>query len=250
MTTPSLPIIPLSKQTRLTELPTNEVFWDRVVQGEGPYTGRACGFIRRGICNLKYPPCDTHQTWDTSRHDLAKTCPETPVDEAVGRLPDILRMVVISGGEPLIWQRAPAFTAMLKLLTLRGIEIHVETNGTLAAAPVIDPFIKHYSVSPKLTAMGGEDRVTKRIKPAVIATFAERAATGRAIFKFVVESSGQIDEVAQFARRHELDPAWVWLMPEANDTATLLARQPEITAAGARVGFNVSTRLHMIAQCR
>lgn len=240
----------LKLRTRVTDLPINEVFWDGVVQGEGPYLGRACGFIRTGICNLRCPPCDTHQTWDSSRHDLAKTCPDTPVADAVALLPDTLRMVVISGGEPLIWQRSPAFATMLELLTSRKIDIHVETNGTIAPAPEIDPFIRHYSVSPKLTAMGGADPVTKRIKPKVIAAFSETAAAGRAVFKFVVEDNGHVDEVAQFARRHELDPAWVWLMPEATDTETLLARQPEITAAGARLGFNVSTRLHVIANCR
>ncbi|MGX1909343.1 7-carboxy-7-deazaguanine synthase QueE [Streptomyces phaeochromogenes] len=250
MTSRSFPIFPLGKETHRTTLPVNEVFWDGVVQGEGPYAGRACGFIRLGLCNLKCPPCDTHQTWDTSRHDLAETCPETPVEETVSLLPGNLRMVVISGGEPLIWQRTPAFTTMLKLLSLRNIEIHVETNGTLAPAPENNLFIKHYSVSPKLSAMGGADPVTKRIKPTVIATFAEQAAAGTAVFKFVVENRAHIEEVARFAHRHKIDPSWVWVMPEASDTETLLARQPEVTAAGARLGFNSSTRMHMIAQCR
>lgn len=250
MTSGNFPIFPLGKETHRTTLPVNEVFWDGVVQGEGPYTGRACGFIRLGLCNLKCPPCDTHQTWDTSRHDLAETCPETPIEETVRLLPSNLRMVVISGGEPLIWQRTPAFIAMLKLLSSRNIEIHVETNGTLAPAPEIDLFIKHYSVSPKLTAMGGADPVAKRIKPAVIATFTEHAAAGRAAFKFVVENRANIDEVARFAHRHKIEPSWVWVMPEAADIETLLTRQPEITAAGARLGFNSSTRMHMIAQCR
>lgn len=249
MTRSPLPLLTAHDRNRETHLPINEVFWD-VVQGEGPYTGRACGFIRLGWCNLHCPPCDTAQTWDTSRYDLAITCPDTEVAAAVDRLPARVRMVVISGGEPLLWQRAPAFITMLELLECRGIEVHVETNGTIAPLPSADPYVRHYSVSPKLTAMGGGDPLKRRIKPDVIAAFAQLATTGRAAFKFVVADQAQLAEVASFAAEHSLEPSWVWVMPEASDTATLLERQPVIASAAAQYSYNVGTRLHMIAQCR
>ena len=210
--------------------------------------GRSCAFIRLGWCNLHCPPCDTAQTWDTSRYDLASTCPDTAVASAVDRLPARVQMVVLSGGEPLLWQRTPAFITMLERLERRGIEVHVETNGTIAPLP--PPYVRHYSVSPKLTAMGGGDPLKRRIKPDVIAAFAQLAAAGRAAFKFVVADHAQVSEVADFAAEHSLEPSWVWVMPEASDTATLLERQPAITSAAAAYSFNVSTRLHMIAQCR
>ncbi|ANP53622.1 organic radical activating enzyme [Streptomyces griseochromogenes] len=249
MTHTALPLPAADGRNRETHLPINEVFWD-VVQGEGPYMGRSCGFIRLGWCNLHCPPCDTAQTWDTSRYDLAVTCPETAVAAAVGQLPARVRMVVLSGGEPLLWQSAPAFITMLDLLGRRGIEVHVETNGTIAPIPSINPFIGHYTVSPKLTVMGGGDPLKRRIKPDVIAAFARLAAAERAVFKFVVADQVQIGEVADFAAEHELEPSWIWVMPEASDTATLLERQPVIMAGAAAYGYNVSTRLHMIAQCR
>src|SRR5919109_1409515 len=95
-------------------LPVNEVFWDGVVQGEGPYMGRVCAFIRLGMCNLHCPVCDTKRTWDTSQYDLAVTCPDMPVREVVAQLPAATRMVVISGGEPLLWQRTEAFALLLQ----------------------------------------------------------------------------------------------------------------------------------------
>lgn len=159
-------------------------------------------------------------------------------------------MVVISGGEPLLWQHTEAFVTMLRLLHERGIEVHVETNGTIAPVPEADALIRHYSVSPKLSAMGGADPEKRRIKPDVIAAFARIADTGRAAYKFVTAEAQHVAEVADFAVRHELEPSWIWVMPEAGETAALLDRQPLITAEGARRGFNVSTRLHMIAQCR
>ncbi|MGW0731763.1 7-carboxy-7-deazaguanine synthase QueE [Streptomyces sp. NPDC002851] len=232
-----------------THLPVNEVFWD-VVQGEGPYTGRACAFIRLGLCNLHCPPCDTAQTWDTSRFDLGATCPDTAVDEVVGRLPHTVRLVVISGGEPLIWQQTSAFSTLLTLLEKRDIAVHVETNGTIGPLSSTAQHVAHFSVSPKLTAMGGADPEKRRIKPNVIAAFADLASQGRACFKFVVADESHVDEVVDFTDRHLLDRAWVWVMPEAGDTQTLLARQPGITDAAAREGVNVSTRLHVIARCR
>ncbi|MFI7337036.1 7-carboxy-7-deazaguanine synthase QueE [Streptomyces sp. NPDC050085] len=221
-----------------------------MVQGEGPYAGRACAFIRLGWCNLHCPPCDTKPTWDTTQYDLTETCPDTEITAIVAGLPDTVRLVVISGGEGLLWQRVPAFHHMTDALAARGIEMHMETNGTIPPSEATNARIRHYSVSPKLSAMGGADPAHRRIKPAVLTAFTELAHQGRAVFKFVVADDGHLDEVATFARTHHLDPSWVWVMPEAGDLDTLLARQPAITAGGAQRGFNVSTRLHLIAQCR
>lgn len=244
-----LPLLSSDASRWATHLPVNEVFWD-VVQGEGPYMGRVCAFIRLGYCNLHCPPCDTKPTWDTSQYNLEETCPDTAVDAVVGRIPGNVRMVVLTGGEPLLWQRTPAFAALLTLLRERAIEVHVETNGTIAPVPETDALIRHYSVSPKLSAMGGADPHKRRIKPEVITAFARIAADGRAAFKFVTADAGHVAEVEDFAVRHGLKPSWIWVMPEAEDTATLLDRQPVITGEGVRRGFNVSTRLHKIAQCR
>ena len=139
---------------------------------------------------------------------------------------------------------------MLGLLRERDIEVHVETNGTIAPVPEADVLIRHYSVSPKLSAMGGADPAKRRIKPDVIAAFARIAGTGRAAFKFVTADAQHVAEVADFAAQHGLEPSWIWVMPEAGNTTDLLERQPLITTEGARRGFNVSTRLHMIAQIR
>ena len=212
-------------------------------------------FIRLGWCNLHCPVCDTKPTWDTGRYDLSVTCPDRTPEEVVAELPAGTRMVVVTGGEPLLWQRSGAFKRMLDLLAGRGIAVHVETNGTIAPDETdetdeTDERIVHFSVSPKLTAMGGADPESRRIKPAAIAAFVRVADAGRACFKFVVTGGDGVAEVAAFVHEHGLDPAWVWVMPEAQDTDTLLARQPEVTAAGAAAGFNVSTRLHMIARCR
>lgn len=74
MSRTALPLLPLNDSRRPSHLPVNEVFWD-VVQGEGPYMGRASAFIRLGYCNLHCPPCDTKPTWDTSQYVLERDLP-------------------------------------------------------------------------------------------------------------------------------------------------------------------------------
>ncbi|WP_370131523.1 7-carboxy-7-deazaguanine synthase QueE [Streptacidiphilus sp. EB103A] len=235
---------------RETLLPVNEIFWHEVAQGEGPFTGRACAFIRLGYCNLHCPPCDTGRTWNSARYDIPALNPETPVTEIMDSIPAHIRMVVISGGEPLLWQRTGAFVTMLEQLTRRGIKVHIETNATIIPTEGTDRHVVHYSASPKLSAMGGGDPLQRRVRPPVIAAFAERCAAGRACFKFVVAGREQVQEAARFVQDHQLDPDWVWMMPEAGDAATLLARQPEVTKAATALGFNVSTRLHLISNIR
>jgi len=226
----------------------NEVF--TAVQGEGPYTGRRCSFVRLGYCVLSCPNCDTQQTWNARRFNLAETCPDTEVDSILASVPDSVSMVVVSGGEPLLWQRSPAFRLLLDSLLARGVAVHVETSATIAPTTELTKKVAHFTVSPKLTAMGGGDPEHRRIRPAVLAAFADLAGRGRACFKIVVEDTAQVAEAAAFADRFGLDRAWVWVMPEATDTDTLVRRQPAVTQAGIEHGLNVTSRLHVIGSCR
>lgn len=238
-------------------LPVREVFGP-VWQGEGPYLGRRCHFVRLGHCNLHCPGCDTADTWDHTRFDLEQTCPPATVFEIMNRLWDCgpARMVVLSGGEPLMHQRKPAFGKLLECLS--GVQVHVETNGTITPTPEAAAAVAHFTVSPKLSAMGGADPTRRRIRTGVLAAFTDLAHAGRASFKIVCASGADVEEAARFVSAHDIPPEHVWIMPYTDAGATDRAGRPAaladvhaaIGAATRDAGFNLTTRLHVLADYR
>jgi 7-carboxy-7-deazaguanine synthase len=90
------------------------------IQGEGFYQGQAAYFIRLGGCDVGCVWCDVKESWDASRHPL--------VD--VGTLADAARasgseMVVITGGEPVMYDLAPLTDELQK----SGLRTNIETSG-------------------------------------------------------------------------------------------------------------------------
>lgn len=229
-------------------LPTREVFGP-VVQGEGPYTGRRASFIRLGHCNLHCGNCDTKQTWDTARYDLDQTCPPRPVDDVADEaLTHDTPIVVISGGEPLMWQHTPAWTRLLRRIhshATRPVQIHVETNGTIRPSTTTEALVAHFSVSPKLAAMGSADPYKRRIKPLALRGFADLAHTGAACLKIVCRNEDDVTEAAAFADTHGFPRHHLWIMPEGVDLIETSASAVRIANAALHAEANISPRLHL-----
>ena len=101
-----------------TLLPLMEEFY--TIQGEGFHTGKAAYFIRLGGCDVGCHWCDVKESWDASIHPLTPI--QTIVDQA---LQHPSKAVVITGGEPLLYNLTP-LTAALKA---NGIQIFLETSG-------------------------------------------------------------------------------------------------------------------------
>ena len=90
------------------------------LQGEGFHAGEAAYFIRLGGCDVGCHWCDVKESWDADAH------PEESIDTIVsGAMQFSSKMVVITGGEPLMYD--------LSLLTSRlhdeGFQVHLETSG-------------------------------------------------------------------------------------------------------------------------
>lgn len=234
-----------------THLPVNEVFGP-VIQGEGPYVGRQASFIRLGQCNLHCPPCDTKQTWDTEQYDVAAECPPTYVDKIVRQVGRFnTPLVVISGGEPLIQQNRVAWERLLRgLLKLGQINIHVETNGTITPNDTSRFLVSHFSVSPKLTSMGGADPAKRRIKPDTLLAFAELAQQGHACLKIVCSSESDVEEAAHFADEHGFRREHLWIMPEGDTHEKASLTAAIIGQPAVRMGANFSPRLHLMMGVR
>jgi 7-carboxy-7-deazaguanine synthase len=221
------------------------------LQGEGPSIGKPCTFVRLSRCNLACLWCDTAYTWrfegdnrphrDDRTFDRAAeqvTLDETEVAARIAALGGT--RLVVTGGEPLL--QGPALARMLALLRQGAPALHVEveTNGTVAPTPALDPLIDQYNVSPKLAHSGN---------PSDLALIPERlhawAAEPRAWFKFVIAAPEDVAEVLALQRAYAMAPSRIYLMPEGRDTETLHRRLPWLAESCAEHGFNLTDRLHI-----
>lgn len=99
-------------------LPVMEAFY--TIQGEGFYTGHAAYFIRLGGCDVGCHWCDVKESWDAAMHPLT-----TIKDIIAGALEYPGRKVVITGGEPLIYNLNP----LTQKLHAAGFQVNLETSG-------------------------------------------------------------------------------------------------------------------------
>jgi 7-carboxy-7-deazaguanine synthase len=116
-----------------TLLPLMEAFY--TLQGEGYHKGSAAYFIRIGGCDVGCHWCDVKESWDAERH------PPTPIDQIVSSAKSYSDTVVVTGGEPLMWNMDPLCQALHQL----EIQIHIETSG---AYPVTGSW-DWFCLSPK-----------------------------------------------------------------------------------------------------
>ena len=101
-----------------TLLPLMEEFY--TIQGEGYHSGKAAYFIRLGGCDVGCHWCDVKESWDANLHPL------THSDQIIANaLPHPGKTVVITGGEPLIYNM-DYLTAGLQAV---GIKTFIETSG-------------------------------------------------------------------------------------------------------------------------
>ena len=100
-----------------TMLPLMEEFY--TIQGEGFHTGTAAYFIRIGGCDVGCHWCDVKESWNAELH------PPTSIQQIVTNAKDKANTVVVTGGEPLMWD----MTALTKQLKEKNLSIHIETSG-------------------------------------------------------------------------------------------------------------------------
>jgi organic radical activating enzyme len=214
----------------------NEVFGPSL-QGEGPSTGRRCGFVRLGRCNQSCTWCDEPQTWAWDRFDPSVELHEMAVDDVLVELDAMdVDMVVVTGGEPLLQQRG--LEELLRAIKGRGWRIEIETAGTITPT-MEEGLVDQWNVSPKLANSGNPP--ARRYKPDVLRAF---EATGRAVFKYVVCDAPDLDEVDGMVQECGLTD--VWIMPEGTDAATLERRSAALADDVVKRGWNLSTRLHIL----
>ena len=217
-------------------LKISEIF--ESLQGEGVSSGAPCVFVRLAQCNLHCSWCDTKYTWDFARYryeDEVREQSVADVAQVVNRAAS--RRLVLTGGEPLLQQRAlKEFFARLA----PDITVEVETNGTILPEPASLSRVNQWNVSPKLKNAGDPEHF--RIRPEVLTTFRD---SGRAFLKFVVTSDADCDEADLLVARLIWPRDRVLLMPEASDRGELHARSLAVAEAARGRSFRFSSRLHL-----
>jgi len=100
------------------QLPIMEHFLS--IQGEGFHTGLASYFIRIGGCDVGCHWCDVKESWNPDLHPLID------VNQLIKHIPNHIKTIVITGGEPSLYNLAYLTGQLNKL----GKKIHMETSGT------------------------------------------------------------------------------------------------------------------------
>jgi len=114
--------------------PIMEVFPS--LQGEGRYSGVQAYFIRLAGCDVGCVWCDVKESWDAGDYK------EVTVKDIVGGAIDSkIAMVVITGGEPCMYDLHP----LTEELKSAGLRVHLETSG---AYPIRGEF-DWVTLSPK-----------------------------------------------------------------------------------------------------
>lgn len=90
------------------------------IQGEGFHAGTPAYFIRIGGCNVGCHWCDVKESWPDQGHDSMSIDALLELVESSG-----LNVVVITGGEPMMYQLDDLTAALHEA----GKAVHLETSG-------------------------------------------------------------------------------------------------------------------------
>jgi 7-carboxy-7-deazaguanine synthase len=161
----------------------NEIFYS--IQGESSFAGRPCTFIRLAGCNLRCSYCDTEYAF----YEGAEMSPEE-IGERIKAYPT--RLVLVTGGEPMLQQQVPELFA---LLLQSGCTVLLETGGQASLADV-DARV-HKIVDFKCPSSGMESHnLYENVS----------CLTRNDEVKFVVSDRHDFDWACDVIRRYDLTP--------------------------------------------
>ena len=243
------------------------------VQGEGVRAGQLSQFIRLAGCNLtcygfkvgykiknkdgRYITkhgCDSYfavdpyfknQWREVSLQQLKTQLTHGTSNHVLDIEPDI----VITGGEPLIWQKYESFTELLEYFKTREAFVTIETNGTrMPQRDVFEQWAAQnliFAISPKLSNSGM--KANEAIKVDIIRDILERFAGS--FLKFVINPQTNYHkdllEILKIMHEANVPAKDVWLMPAAENRELLRRNAQSVAEIAIAQGFNYSDRVHI-----
>jgi 7-carboxy-7-deazaguanine synthase len=215
----------------------NEIFYS--LQGEGFLAGVPSVFVRLAGCPLRCRWCDTKYAWDEK---AGKNYSIDKIIQTVQQWP--CKLVVITGGEPMINSDLPQ---LLRQLKTADKHITIETAG-IAYIPEMPCDL--ISISPKLSNSAPTDpelasiHEDSRLDIAVLGKLIE---SYQFQLKFVVDSKSDLAEIQQTLEKiGNVDFEKVMLMPQAATRDELLLKSPMVAEMCKQTGFAFSQRLQVL----
>lgn len=213
------------------------------LQGEGPAAGRWATFLRLSGCNLSCSWCDTPYTWDAKRYRVvAEETAHLTAEDVLGGVDHRARLLILTGGEPLLQQSRPAMTELLERLPGR-VRLDVETNGTLEPVRTLVDRVGTWVVSPKLENAGPH----RGHQDPRLHRYWTQSRPPQAHLKLVCRDTSEAYHAVLAADAWEWPRHQTWLMPEGQDADEVLARWSEVAEVAAEMGVNATLRLHVLA---
>lgn len=197
------------------------------IQGEGKTIGKPTVFVRLRGCNLKCLFCDSKFTWTEG-----KEMSILEIKEEIQKYN--CKRIVITGGEPLLQQK----DVFDLIFSISKYDIEIETNGTILPEYNL-PKIQ-YNVSPKLTNSGND--LEKSIQEKSLQFFSEHK---NSIFKFVVSTKEDLDEILKLITKFNIEKEKVYLMPEGVEEDKLKEKEQWLIEICKNYQFNYSPRLQI-----
>lgn len=200
-------------------------------------------FVRLSGCNLRCAWCDTpYASWQPEG-------PTVEVAELLSQLRDAAKHVVVTGGEPMLFD---ATVDLCRGLKERGHVITIETAGTVYREIDCDLM----SISPKLSNSTpspeaiGEDWVRRHEKTrSSVEALRSLVQKYEHQLKFVVNPESDLDEqlseILSLLSAIDARADRVLLMAEGTDSETLHRRQRLLVEPCLRHGFRLTPRLHV-----
>lgn len=216
------------------------------VQGEGASVGTPATFLRFNGCDLACEAfCDTKFTWKKGEMVESQRLTAAELLDRCGSE----GTVVLTGGEPLLQQRRPAFKALVKALKDQGKRIEVETAGHHIPEKYMATAIDQWNISPKL-GNSGNGFID-------YATTLPHYQSLNSTLKFVVALSDrallpvseQVSQIESLLEQTQWPRERVVLMPEGVSPSEQLQHTRDlITWQSANVAkpFRIIPRLHVL----
>ncbi|MBK2000038.1 7-carboxy-7-deazaguanine synthase QueE [Campylobacter sp. LH-2024] len=229
------------------------------IQGEGKYTGKLAIFIRFAGCNFNcsgfgveikkdgkiLKGCDTIRAVFTQEFKQKyKILNANEIFNQVIKLKDKFNpIIVITGGEPLIYHQNPEFITLIKSLLEENFEVHFESNGSIEIDFLKYSFYKEciFALSVKLENSGVDRH--KRLNFKALKSFKNNSKDS--FYKFVLDantlktSSEEISEILKEA------PNEVFCMPMGENQINLDKNAKKIAEFCIKNGYNYSDRIHI-----